>query len=233
MSADVHDLTGDKTMNASTNVKLANDDVCSACSTVGTRALTEANGASEMCRCPHAPRSAKPKNAALVGLHFDISLTSELRGSATHRSRALECALPGVRPLDRIRASYRRQIVHSPTDQVSQIHGPIWSREGTVHSSHSRPRLLREYRLKVDRHSIDSRRRHQLVAYCRPKSTQLRSKMGVDYAQTNSNPGPIPLAVHRIAFTTLQLVPTMTHVPKQLAGSANGCCAHQINRNKS
>jgi hypothetical protein len=233
MSADVHDLTGDKTMNASTNVKLANDDVYSACSTVGTWALTEVNGASEMCRRPHAPRSSKPKNAALTGLHFDISSTSEVGISATRELRLSVCARPNLRLLDRIRVSYRRRIGKSPTDHVSQIHGPIWSREGTSHSSNSRPGLLRGYLLKVDRRSIDSHGRHQLVAYCRPKSTQLRSKMGVDYAQTNSNPGPIPLVVHRIAFTTLQLVPTMTPVPKQLSGSENDRSAHQIRRNKS
>src|SRR6266567_4414890 len=169
MSADVHDLTGDKTMNASTNVKLANDDVCSARLTVGTRALTEANGASEKCRRPHAPRSSKRKNAALTGLHFDISPTSELEISATRKLRVSVCARPNLRLLDGIRLSYRRRIGDSPTDQVSQIHGPIW-----------RPGLLRGYRLKVDRHSIDSHGRHQLVAYCRPKSTQLRSKRGVD-----------------------------------------------------
>ena len=186
-----------------------------------------------MCRRPHAPRSSKPKNAALTGLHFDISSTGELRINATRKLRVSVSACPDLRLLDRIRVSYRRRIGDSPTDQVSQIHGPIWSPEGTAHSSHSRPGLLRGYLLKVDRHSIDSHARHQLVAYCRPKSTQLRSKMGVDYAQTKSNPGPIPLAVHRIAFTTLQLVPTMTHVLKQLSWSENDRSAHQIRRNKS
>ena len=124
MSADVHDLTGDKTMNANTNVKLANDDVWSPRSTGATSALTEANGASEMYRRPHAPRSAKPKNAALTGLHFDINSTSKLRSSATHRLRVSECASPSLRPLDRIRASYRRRIGYSPTDQISQIRRP-------------------------------------------------------------------------------------------------------------
>ena len=233
MSADVHDLTGDKTMNSNAYVRLANDDVWSVRSTVGTRALTEANGASEMCRRPYAPRPSKPKNAALTGLHFDISPTIELGISATRKLPVSVCARPNLRLLDGIRVSYRRRIGVSPTDQVSQIHGPIWSREGTVQASHSRPGLLRGYRLKVDRHSIDSHGRHQLVAYCRPKSTRLRSKMGVDYPQSKSNPAPIPLAVHRIAFPTLQLVPTMTHVPKQLTRSENDCSAHQIILNKS
>jgi hypothetical protein len=233
MSADVHDLAGDKTMNASTNVKLANDDVCSARSTVGTRALTEANGASEMCRRPHAPRSSKPKNAALTGLHFDISPTSELGISATHKLRVSVCARPNLRLLDGIRLSYRRRIGDSPTDQVSQIHGPIWSREGTVHASHSRPGLLRGYRLKVDRHSIDSHGRHQLSFHCRSRFNQLRSTRRVSSAQTESNPGPIPLAVHRIALTALQRAPAMTLVPMQLTSSVNDRSAHQIRRNKS
>lgn len=233
MSADVHDLTSDKTMNASTNVKLANDDVCSARSTVGTRALTEANGASEMCRRPHAPRSSKPKNAALTGLHFDISPTSELGISATRKLRVSVCGRPNLRLLDRIRVSYRRRIVDSPTDRVSQIHGPIWSRGSTAHSSHSLPGLLRRCLSKVDRHSIESYGRRQLFAYCKPKSTQLRSKMGVDYAQTKSNPVPIPLAVHRIAFNNS---PTCAHDDARSEatyGCENDRSAHQIRRNKS
>jgi hypothetical protein len=87
MSADVHDLTGDKTMKSNAHVRLANDDVWSMRSTGGTSALIADTGASETAyRRPHAPRSGKPKSATLTGLHFDISSTSRLR-SATHRSR--------------------------------------------------------------------------------------------------------------------------------------------------
>ena len=68
MSADVHDLTGDMTMNANTNVRLANDDVWSMRSTGGTSALIADNGASEIAyRRPYAPRSAKPKTLSLTG----------------------------------------------------------------------------------------------------------------------------------------------------------------------
>lgn len=125
-------LHGDKTMFTNANVRPANDAVWSA--TGPTRALTEGNGAGETYRRPHAPRSGKPKNAPLTGLHFEISSTSELRTSATRRFRVSECARPSPRLLDRSRASYRRRNWYSPTDQVSQIRPPIWSRGRTAHS---------------------------------------------------------------------------------------------------
>jgi hypothetical protein len=219
MSADVHDLTGDKTMNTNSCVRLADDDVWSVRPTGGTSTVITDSGTSESAyRRPHAPRSGKPKNAALTSLHFDISSTSE-RSGATHRLRVSECAPSSLRPLDRIRASYRRRIGDSPTDHVSQIHSPIWSRGRTAHSNHWLPGL-----------SVDSYGRYQLVACCGPKSTQLRPKSRVDSAQTKSIPGPLPLAVHRVAFTTLQLATTTTHVSKQLTVSANDSSAHQINR---
>lgn len=114
MSADVHDRTSDKTMNANTNVKLANDDVWSVRSIGGTSTLSGDTGASETAyRRPHAPRSGKPKNAALIGLHFDISSTSELRNSATRRLRVSNC-LPPTRSTQACHRTRRR---HS-TDQV-------------------------------------------------------------------------------------------------------------------
>lgn len=221
MSADVHDLIGDKTMNANSYIRLANDDVWSLRSTGRTSALIADYGASETAyRRPHAPRSAKPKTAALTGLHFDISSTNELRTSATQRSRISDCARTSIRLLDRIQASYRLRIGCSPADQISQTRCPIWSRRRTAHPSHS---------LRVA--SVDSYSRRRLKAYCTPKSTQLRSKTRVDCAQTKLMTAPIPRSVHRVAFTTLQLAPAMTHVPKQLTGSANDRFAHQINRN--
>ena len=223
MSADVHDLTGDKTMNANRNVKLANDDLWPVRSIGGTSALIADNGASEIVyRVPHAPCSGKPKNAALGRLLFDINSTNELRSSATHRSRISDCARPSLRLLHRIRASYRRRIGYSPIDQVNQIRRPIWSRGRIVHPSGPLPAS-----------SVNSYSRRQLSAYCRPKSTQLRSKSRVDSGQPKSIPGPIPRAVQRDAFTSLRLVLTMTHVSKQLNGSTNDRCAHQISRNKS
>jgi hypothetical protein len=114
-------LHGDKAMYTNANVRSANGGVWSARSTGATRALTEGNGASETAyRRAHAPRSAKPKDAALTDLHFDISSTCELR-SATHGSRILDCARPILRLLDRIQASRRLRIGYSPTDQVSEI----------------------------------------------------------------------------------------------------------------
>jgi hypothetical protein len=223
MSADVHDLTGDKTMNANTNVRLANDNLWSVRPTGGTSALVADNGASESgYRRAHAPRSDTPNNAGLTGLHFDIRSTSEWRCSATHRLRISDCACPSLRPLDRIRASYRRRIGDSPTNQVSEIRDRICSRGRAAHPSHPLPAS-----------SVDSYRRPQLAACCRPKSTQLRSKRRVVSPQTKSIPGPIPRAVHRVDFTTLQLAPTATNVSEQLPGSANDRNAHQISRNKS
>jgi hypothetical protein len=223
MFSDVHDLTGDKTMHATSCVRLANDDLCSVRSTGGTAALIADNGACETAayRRPHAPRSGKPKNAALTGLRFDISSTSELR-SATHRSRVSDCARSSPRLLGPVRASYRPRIGDSPTDHVSQTRRPIWSRGGTEHPSRSLPGL-----------SADSYIRYQLVAYCGPNPTRLRSERRVVSPQTKSIPGPIPRAVYRVAFTALQLAPTMTHVSKQLTASAKDCSAHQISRNKS
>jgi hypothetical protein len=221
MSMDVHDLTGDKTMNAKPNVKLANDDVWSVRSTGETSALIANTRARKTAyRRPHAPRSAKPKNAALTGLHFDISSTGEL-DSATHRLRISDCARPSLRLLDRIQASYRLRIGYSPADQVSEIRRSVWSRVRTSHPSHPLPAS-----------SVNPYSRRRLAAYCRPKPTQLRSKTRVDCAQTKSIPDPIPRAVHRVDFTTLQLAPTTTHVPKQLVGTANDFSAHQISRNK-
>ncbi len=216
MSADVHDLTGDKTMNANSCVRLANDDLWPVRSTGGTSTLIADTGPGETYRRPHAPRSAKSKNAVLSGLQFDISSTGEL-DSATHRLRISDCARLSLRLLDRIHATYRRRIGYSPADQVSEIRRPFWSRGKTAHSSHPLPRL-----------SVDSYGSRQLVAYCRAKSTQLRSKRRGDSAQTKSIPSPIPRPVYRAAFTTLRLVLTMTHVSKQLPGSTNDFSAHQI-----
>jgi hypothetical protein len=220
MSADVHDLTDDTTMNANTNVRLTDDDVRSVRSTAATRSLTEGNGASETAyRRPHAPRSAKPKNAALTGLHFDIRSTGQL-DSATHRLRISHCARPSLRQLDRIQASYRLRIGYSLADQVGEICRPVWCRVRTSHPGHPLPAS-----------SVDSRSRRQLAAYRRPKPTELWPKSRVDSAKPKSIPGPIPRAVQCVAFTTLRLVLTMTHVPKQLSRSTNDRCAHQISRN--
>ena len=213
---------GDKTMYTNSNVRPANDSVWSARSTGATWALTEANGASETAdRRPHAPRSDEPENRVLSGLHFDIRSTSEL-SSATHRSRISDCAALSRRLLVRIRASYRRRNGYSPTDQVSQIGRPIWGRGRDAHSSHRVPGL-----------TVDFYNRYQPVAYYGPKSNPLWSKKRVDSAQMKSLPSPIPRPVYRVDFTTLQLAPTTTHVPKQLSGSENHCSAHQISRNKS
>src|SRR5512134_800633 len=92
-----------------------------------TRALTGGNGASENAYGrPHAPRSGALNNAALTGLHFGISSTSEL-SSATNRSQISDCARTGIRLLDRIQASYGLRIGEAATNQVSQIGRPIWS----------------------------------------------------------------------------------------------------------
>jgi hypothetical protein len=207
-------------MYTNANVRPAKNGVWSARSTGAT--LTEGNGAGETaCRRPHAPRSAKPKITALIDLHFDISSTSEL-SIATNRSRISDCARASIRLSDRIRASYRRRIGYSPIDQVSQICRPIWSRARTAHPSYPLPAS-----------SVNPYCRCQLAPYCRRKPTQPWSKTRVDCAQPKSISGPIPRPVHRVAFTTLQLAPTMTHVRKQLTGSANDCSAHQISRNKS
>jgi hypothetical protein len=221
MSTDVYDLTGDKTMNANTNVKLANDDVWSVNSTGATRALTEGNGAGETAyRRSHAPRSGKPKNAAFTGLHFDISSTSE-RSSATRRLRVSECARPSLRPLERIRASYRRRIGYSPANQVSEIRRMVWSQDALLSRVTRGP--LRRSILTVSA---------SLYLYCRPKSTQLRSNSSPDSAQTKSIRGPIPRAVHGLDLATLQLASPTMHVPKQLTGSANDRSAHQTSLNK-
>ena len=165
MSADAHDLTGDKTMNATWYVKLANDVVWSGRSRGGTSGLIGANGGSETAyRRPHAPRSVTPKNAALTGLHFDISATGEL-SSATHRSRISDCAPLSLRLLVRLRASYRRRIGYATIDHVSQIRRLIWGRVRTAHPSRPLPTS-----------SVDSCSRRQLAVYGRPKSTHLRSK---------------------------------------------------------
>jgi hypothetical protein len=217
MSTDVHDLTWDKTMNATSYVRIANDDAWFVRSTGGTSNLIADAAASKTSyRRPHAPRSGKPEKAPLPGLHFLISSISELRNSTTRPLRVSECAPPSLRLLDRIRTRYRRRIGDSPTDHINNIHSPIWSRGRTVHSNHWRPGL-----------SVDSYIRYQLLAYCGPKSNQLRTKSRVDSAQPKSIPGPIPRAVQCVAFTTLRLVLTMTHVPKQLSGSTNDRCAHQ------
>jgi hypothetical protein len=214
-------LHGDKKMLTNSNVKLANDVESSVRSTGATQALAEGNGASENAYGrPHAPRSGAPNNAALTGLHFDISSTTE-SSDATRRLRISECARPSPRPLDLIRASYRRRIGDSPTDQVSQIHSPIWSRGRTAHSSHPLPASPVEYY-----------NRRQLADYCRSKCNHLLQKRRVDSEQTKSIPSPIPRPVHRVAFTTLRLAPTMTHVPTQLSGRANDSCPYQISRNK-
>jgi hypothetical protein len=193
-------------MLTNSNVRPANDAVWSP---IGpTRALTEGNGASESAYSrPHAPRSDETEKARLTGLHFDISSTTE-SSDATPRLRILECARPSLRSLDLIRASYRRRIGDSPTGQVSQIHSPIWSRGRTAHSSHPPMGW-----------SVDSYGRHQRAAYCSPRFNQLRSTRRVSSAQTKSIPAPIPRPVHRIALTTLQPAPAMTHVPSNLPGA--------------
>jgi hypothetical protein len=126
MSADVHDLTGDKTMNANLYVRLANDNVWLVRSTGGTSNLIADAGASKTAyRRPHAPRSDKPEKAPLPGLHFLISSISELRNSTTRPLRVSECAPPSLRLLDPLRTRYRRRIGDSPTDHINQIHSPI------------------------------------------------------------------------------------------------------------
>ncbi len=208
-------------MYTNANVRPANEGVWSARSTGATRALTEGNGASETAdRRPLAPRSIEPDKAVLAGPHFDISSASELR-SATQRSRISDCAHPSLLLLDRIRASYRRRIGYSPTNQVSEIRSRICSRGRSAHPSYT-----------LSTSSIDSYSGRQLAAYCKPKSTQLLSRSGIDSAQTKSISGPIPPVVHRVDFTKLALVPTTTHVPKRLIGTANDFSAHQIGRNK-
>jgi hypothetical protein len=176
MSADVQDLTGDKTMNANTNVKLTNGNVRWTRSTGAPRALTEGNGAVEMYRRPHAPRSGKAKNAALIGLHFDISLTSELRISVTHRSRLSDCAHSSLRPLDLIRASYRRRIgAHRSTSSAR-----ITARFGAgTHLAFESPAASIVGRLP------------QLAPACGPLQTEIQpwSKRRADSAQTNSITG--------------------------------------------
>ena len=206
-------------MNANSYVRLVNDDVWSVRPTGGTSTLIADTGASETYRRPHAPRPGKPKNAALTGLHFDISSTSELRNSATQRPRISDCGHSSLRLIDRIRASYKRRIRESPTNQVSKIRHPILSPMPCASG------------LPLPASSVDYYNRRQLAAYCRPKSMQLRSKRRVDSAQTKSIPGPVPRAVHRVDFTPLQLAPTMTHVSKQLSESVNNQSAHHISRN--
>lgn len=208
MSADVHDLTGDKTMNANKNVKLANDDLWPVRSTGGTRALTEGNGPGETYRRPHAPRSDKPKNAVLTGPHFAINSTSELRSSATRRLRVSEGAPPSLRVLDRIQASYRLRIGYSPADRVSQIRRLVWSRGRTAHPRHPLPAS-----------SVDSYSRRQLAAYCRPNPPNCGQRPALIARKRSRSEVQFPRAVHGFDFTTLQLAPTTTRVPKQLTRS--------------
>ena len=194
------------------NVRPANDAVWSA--TGPTRALTEGTGAKENAYGrPHAPRSGAPNFPALSGHHSDISSACALR-NATHRSRISDCAPASPRLLGRIRASNRRPIGGSPTDQVSQIDSPIWRRGRTAHPSRTPMGWL----------AVGSYSRHQLAAYCSPRFNKLRSTRRVCSAQTKSSPAPIPRPVHRIALTTIQLVPTMTHVPKEDSGSGSATC---------
>jgi hypothetical protein len=203
------------------NVRPANEAVWSA--TGASQVQAEGNGATENAYGrPHAPRSGAPNNAALSGLHSDISSASELR-SATHRLRISDCAPASPRLLGRIRASNRRLIGASPTGQVSEIRRSVWSRRRTAHPS----------RPPMGWSAVESYSRHQLAAYCSPRFNQLRSTRRVCSAQTKSIPAPIPRTVHRITLTTLQLAPSMTHAPTQATGSANDCIAHQINRNES
>jgi hypothetical protein len=184
MSTDVYDLTGDKTMNATSCVRLANFDLWPVRSTAGTSTLIGETGTSETAyRRPHAPRFAKPNNVLLTGLHLDISSTGEL-DCVTHSLRISDCVRPSLRLLDRIEASYRPRIAHSAADQVSQIRRPVWSRGSTAHSSQQLPGL-----------SVDSYGGRQLVAYRIAKYTNLRSKRRVDSGQTKSIPGPIRRAV--------------------------------------
>lgn len=114
-------LHGDKAMYTNANVRSVNGGVWSVRSTGSTRALTEGNGASETAyRRPHAPRSAKPKDAALTDPHLDISSTCEVR-SATHGSRILDCARPILRLLDRIQARRRLRIGYSPPTKSARL----------------------------------------------------------------------------------------------------------------
>lgn len=167
------------------------------------------------------PAPMSPRKAVLTRLHFDISSTSELQ-SAIQRSRISDCASPSLRLLDRIRARYRRRIGYSPADQASEICRPLWSRGSTARPSHPLPAS-----------PVNPCSRRQLAAYCRPKPTQLRPESHVDSSQMKALPSPIPRPAHWVAFTTLQIALTMTHVPKQLTGTASDFSAHQIGRNKS
>ena len=197
-------------MYTNANVRPANDVECSARSTGATRALAEGNGASEAAYCrPHAPRAGAPNNAALTGLHSDISSASGLR-SATRRSRISDCAPASPRLLGRIRARNRRPIGGSPTDQVSEIRRPVWSRRRTAHPTHP---------LRAS--SVNLYSWCHVASHYIPKPTQLRSKRRVDSSQTNSIPDPIRRAIHHAAFTTLRLAPTMTYASKHLTGSAS------------
>jgi hypothetical protein len=190
-------------MYTNANVRPANDTVWSATGT--TRALTEGNGASETAYGrPHAPRSAMPNNAALTGLHFDISSTSKLSG-ATNRSRISDCSRISIMLLERIRASCRQRIGYSPAEQDSEIRRPVWSRVRISQPSYHLPAS-----------SVNPYSRRQLAAYCRPKPTQLRSKTSVDCTQTKSISGPVPRPVHHVALTTLQSTPAITHFRSSL-----------------
>jgi hypothetical protein len=108
-------------MYTNANVRSVNGGVWSARSTGATRALTEGNGASETAyRRPHAPRSAKPKDAALTDPHLDISSTCEVR-SAAHGSRILDCARPILRLLASIQARRRLRIGYSPPTKSARF----------------------------------------------------------------------------------------------------------------
>jgi hypothetical protein len=205
------------------NVRPANDAVWSA--TGLTLALTESNGASETVdRRAHAPRSAKPKDAASTTLHFDISSTGEL-DSATPRLRISDCARRSLRVLDRIQASYRLRGGYSPADQVR--FAARFGAEDRVHIRVTRDQLRRStLTVSASLYPIANRNSPN----CAPNSSP-------DSAQTKSIPGPIPRAVHRsISFSCTfpsTCARTTTRVSKQLTESANDCIAHQISRNKS
>jgi len=201
------------------NVRRANEAVWS--TTGPTRALTESNGASETVdRRAHAPRSAKPKDAASTTLDFDKSSTGEL-DSATHRLRISHCARRGLRVLDRIQASYRLRSGYSPANQVR--FAARFGAEDRVHIRVTRDQLRRStLTVSASLYPIANRN----PPNCAPNRCP-------DSAQTKSIRGPIPRAVHRARITTLQLAPTTTRVSKQLTESANDCIPHQISRNKS
>ena len=169
---------------------------------------------------PHAPRSDEPEKGVSTGPHFDISSTSELN-SATHRSRISNCARPSIRIFDRIQASDRLRIAYSPTDQVSQTRRLICIRGRTEHSSHPQPAS-----------SVDSYSRHQLAAYCRPKSTQLRSKSRVDSGQNEGTPEAYSAISSSRPFTTVQPAPTVTPVGSNLQGAQTTATLTKISRNK-